>query len=53
MIVTRDVVRDLPPAYLADEASADTRRIVEALLADDPTLAREVEAERCHNADTT
>jgi anti-sigma factor RsiW len=45
MMVTRDVVRDLLPAYLAGDASADTRRIVEAFLASDPTLAREVEAE--------
>lgn len=46
MTVTRDVVRDLLPAYLAGEASADTRRIVEAFMASDPALAREVEAER-------
>ena len=45
MMVTRDVVRDLLPAYLGGEASADTRRLVEAFLAGDPELAKEVEAE--------
>ena len=44
MTVTRDVVRDLLPAYLSGEASADTRRLVEAFLAGDPVLAQEVEA---------
>ena len=45
MTVTRDVVRDLLPAYLSGEASADTRRLVEQFLAGDPVLAQEVEAE--------
>lgn len=40
MTVTRDVVLDLLPLYLADEASADTRALVEAFLATDPQLAR-------------
>ena len=44
MTVTRDVVRDLLPAYLSGEASADTRRLVETFLAGDPALAQEVEA---------
>jgi anti-sigma factor RsiW len=42
MKVTRDVVRDLLPAYLAKEASPDTRALVEAYLATDEELAREV-----------
>src|SRR5262245_1956762 len=46
MTVTQDVVRDLLPAYLAGEASADTRRLVEQFLASDPVLAREVEQAR-------
>jgi anti-sigma factor RsiW len=47
MIVTRDVVRDLLPVYLAGEASADTRRVVEDFLASDQGLAAEVaEAQR-------
>lgn len=40
MTVTRDVVLDLLPLYLAGEASADTRRLVDAFLATDPQLAR-------------
>ncbi|MFN7977858.1 MAG: hypothetical protein U0P30_06950 [Vicinamibacterales bacterium] len=40
MNVTRDVVIDLLPVYLAGEASADTRALVEAFLATDPPLAR-------------
>ena len=35
-----DVVVDLLPAYLAGEASAETRRLVERCLAADPALAR-------------
>ena len=41
MKVTRDVVKDLLPIYLADEASADTRSIVEEWLRTDPELARQ------------
>jgi anti-sigma factor RsiW len=37
--VTREVVSDLWPLYHSGEASADTRRLVEAFLADDPDLA--------------
>lgn len=40
MTVTRDVVLDLLPLYLADEVSADTRRLVEEYLRQDPQLAR-------------
>lgn len=46
MNVTRDVVKDLLPLYLAGEASADTRALVESHLAHDPELARQVEAAR-------
>jgi anti-sigma factor RsiW len=38
MNVTRDVVRDLLPLYVAGEASADTRAAVDAFLASDPEL---------------
>ena len=41
MKVTRDVVRDLLPLYLAGEASPATRELVEEYLAQDPELARE------------
>jgi hypothetical protein len=40
MKVTRDVITDLLPVYLAGDASADTRNLVEAYLAQDPTLAK-------------
>lgn len=38
MKVTRDVILDLLPLYLADEVSEDTRALVEAYLATDPQL---------------
>ena len=37
--VTRDVVLDLLPLYLAGEVSADTRTLVETYLESDPELA--------------
>lgn len=43
MKITRDVVMDLLPIYLADEASEDSRLLVEEYLAEDPTLAKLVE----------
>lgn len=46
MKVTRDVVKDLLPVYLAGEASADTRRVVDDFLASDQPLADEVAAAR-------
>lgn len=42
MNVTRDVILDLLPLYLADEASPATRALVDAYLATDPELARRV-----------
>lgn len=39
MKVTRNVVLDLLPLYLADEASSDTRALVEHFLESDPELA--------------
>jgi hypothetical protein len=44
MNVTRDVVLDLLPAYLAGEASADTRALVDEYLRRDPDLERRVRA---------
>jgi anti-sigma factor RsiW len=46
MNVTRDVVQDLLTVYLAGEASADTRALVEEWLRADPALARQVEQSR-------
>ncbi len=40
MKVTRDVILDLLPLYLADEASADTRILVEKYLETDSELAQ-------------
>jgi hypothetical protein len=39
MEVTRNVILDLLPLYLADEASADSRVLVESFLDTDPELA--------------
>jgi len=43
MKVTREVIRDLLPAYLSGEASPDTRALVEEFLAGDPALRGEFE----------
>ena len=40
MEVTRNVILDLLPLYLADEVSADTRALVEKYLETDPELAK-------------
>jgi hypothetical protein len=40
MKVTRGVILDLLPLYLADEASADTKALVREYLEGDPDLAR-------------
>ena len=40
MSITRAVILDLWPAYVCDEASADTRALVDAFLRDDPEFAR-------------
>jgi anti-sigma factor RsiW len=44
MNVTRDVIADLLPAYLAGEASADTRALVDEYLRGDAELAARVRA---------
>jgi hypothetical protein len=45
MTVTREVVRDLWPAYAAGDASGDTRRLVDEFLAQDPEFARTLRSE--------
>jgi len=40
MEITRQVILDLLPLYLANEASADTRALVEQYLVTDPELAK-------------
>jgi len=46
MNVTRDVVKDLLAVYLAGDASADTRALVEQWLRTDADLARQVDEAR-------
>lgn len=43
MEITRNVILDLLPLYLADEASEDSRQLVEQFLAKDPQLAKLVD----------
>ena len=40
MKVTRDVVTDLLPLYFSDEASLDTKQLVESFFREDPEFAR-------------
>jgi anti-sigma factor RsiW len=44
MKITRDVVKDLLPAYSAGEASSDTRALVEEWLRSDAELSAQVRA---------
>lgn len=46
MKITRSIIEDLLPVYLAGEASAATRALVEEWLEGDPELARLVEESR-------
>jgi anti-sigma factor RsiW len=46
MKITRDVINDLLTVYLAGEASADTRTLIENSMRTDPELARRVEQAR-------
>ena len=50
MNITRDVVADLLPAYLAGEASADTRALVEEFARQDAEFARLLAAQRAELA---
>jgi hypothetical protein len=49
MEITRDVIYDLLPLYLACEACPDTRALVEAYLAQNPELALEVKKEKAED----
>ena len=46
MNISRDIVKDLIPVYLAGDASADTQALVESYLKTDPALASDVRAAR-------
>lgn len=50
MTVTRDVILDLLPLYLAGEASAGTRVLVTEYLARDPELAEQVRRQQADPA---
>jgi hypothetical protein len=49
MNVTRNVILDLLPLYVAGEASPDTRALVEEYLQGDPELALEAQSSRLEN----
>jgi len=51
MNITKDVIRDLLPVYLAGDASQDTRTLVEQYLAQDEELKRDLEAARAITLD--
>jgi predicted anti-sigma-YlaC factor YlaD len=53
MTVTRQVIRDLWPLYVAGEASEDTRRLVDEHLAQDAELAGALRAEAEQTAPAT
>lgn len=46
MKITHDVIKDLLTVYLAGEATADTRALIEDWLRTDPELARQVSQAR-------
>lgn len=43
MTITKEIVTDLLPLYFANTCSTDSRRLVEAYIAGDPSFAAEVE----------
>jgi len=49
MNVTREVILDLLPVYLAGEASADTRALVDEFVKQDPELGREIRQKMVEN----
>lgn len=49
MNVTREVILDLLPVYLAGEASADTRKLVDEYLKQDVELGREIRQKMVEN----
>jgi hypothetical protein len=46
MQITKNIVHDLLPVYLAGDASQDTQAVIEAYMAEDPTLREIVAAAR-------
>jgi hypothetical protein len=41
--ITREIITDLYPLYVSGDASADTRRLVEAYMKEDPEILRTLE----------
>ena len=50
MKVTKEIILDLLPVYLAGEASQATRALVEEYLAHDPELAQSVRSQHADNS---
>lgn len=50
MKVTREVITDLLPVYLAGEASPATRALIEEYLVQDPELAESVRSQQTDNS---
>jgi hypothetical protein len=48
MKITREVVKDLLPAYFSGEASADTQSLVEEYFREDPAFDGKLEVPRRH-----
>lgn len=46
MNITRNVILDLLPLYLANEVSADTRALVEEYLESDPEFAERIQQQK-------
>lgn len=46
MKITRDIITDLLPVYLAGEASANTEELIKEFLQDDPGFAKLIEENR-------
>lgn len=49
MNVTREVILDLLPVYLAGEASADTRQLIDEYIKQDAELGREIRRKMTEN----
>ena len=46
MEITKNVILDLMPLYLADEVSADTKKLVDDFLKNDPELKKVFDSEK-------
>ncbi len=46
MKIDKNIIMDLLPTYLADEASPETREVVESYLSENPDMARVVQMQK-------